>query len=323
MKLPRLLAAACAAACFAPVCATASTLAQVNSALQAGEADHAIALLQSLPAPLVNSAQAYNLACRVQFSLRNVDAAVQQCEQAVALDDQNSEDHLWLGRTLGLKASRASFLTAYALAKRVRTEFERAAQLDPRNASALSDLGDYYAAAPGIVGGGTDKATAVAAQLDRLDRARAAVLRARIAEKNGDYGTAEREYKEAIALAPHPGPQWVALAVFYRRRQRWEDMEAAIRSCNAVALHDWNSGAALYDAASILMETNRNPVLAVAMMKAYLADPGKTEEGPAFEAYLRLARLQQRLGDADDAVRDRTQALALAHTYRRAQESGD
>ena len=37
-------------------------------------------------------------------------------KQAVKLDGQNSGDHLWLGRALGEKASRASFLSAYSWA---------------------------------------------------------------------------------------------------------------------------------------------------------------------------------------------------------------
>jgi tetratricopeptide (TPR) repeat protein len=296
-------------------------LAQVNAALQAGEADRAMAMVQSLPAQLARTAEAHNLACRVQLTLRNWDTAAQECEQAVRLDGQNSGDHLWLARALGQKASRASFLSAYSLAKHVRAEFEQAARLDPHNVEALSDLGNFYVDAPGVVGGGTDKAGSVATQLDKLDGARAAVLRGQIAEKRGDYGTAEREYSQAIQVSPHPGPQWIVLAGFYRRRQRWTDMEAAIRSCAGPAERDRHSGAALYDGASILMETNRDPVLAVSMMKAYLASPGKTEEGPAFEAYLRLARLQSRMGDAGDAGRDQAEALALAHSYRPQQES--
>lgn len=301
--------------------AGAGAFAQINAALQAGEADRAIAMLQSLPAPLAGSAEADNLDCRVQLSLQNWDAALRQCEQAVRLDGQNSDYHDWLGRALGQKASRASFFSAYSLAKRVHAEFEQAVQLDPRNAAALSDLGDYDVDAPGVVGGGVDKAVSIAAELDKVDPARAAVLRGRIAEKHGDYGAAEREYRQAIAVSPHPGPQWIVLANFYRRRQRWTEMEGAIRSCSGVAERDHHSGAALYDGASILMETNRDTVLAVNMMKAYLANPGKTEEGPAFKAYLRLARMENRLGDTTDASRDQVAAAALAHSFRPAQNA--
>jgi hypothetical protein len=52
------------------------------------------------------------------------------------------------------------------------------------------------------------------------------------------------------------------------------------------------------------------------MMKDYLAGSAKTEEAPAFVAYLRLARLQDQLGDSAAAKRDREAALELAHAYR-------
>ena len=65
--------------------------------------------------------------------------------------------------------------------KRARSEFEESAQLDPRNADALADLGEFYSSAPGVVGGGMDKAANVASQLDRVDPARAVGVDAGIA----------------------------------------------------------------------------------------------------------------------------------------------
>src|SRR5215469_11410139 len=74
-------------------------LAAVNAALQAGQADRALALLQSLPQPAANSAEAHNLRCRVLFTLEQFEIAKSDCEQSVALDPQNSNYHLWFGRT--------------------------------------------------------------------------------------------------------------------------------------------------------------------------------------------------------------------------------
>jgi len=143
-------------------------LVQANAALQSGEPDLALALLVSL----TPSAESHNLTCRVRLTLEQWDAAADECERAVSRDGQNSDYHLWLGRALGEKAERASFLSAYSLAKRVRTEFETAVRLNPRNAEALADLGEFYDTAPGIVGGGDNKALGVASQLDSVDPAR-------------------------------------------------------------------------------------------------------------------------------------------------------
>ena len=292
------------------------TLAQANQALQAGEADVALALLHSLPQGGAQLPEARNLECRVRYSLQQWDAAVEECEQAVRLDGQNSNDHLWLARALGEKASRASFLSAFSLGKRARVEFEAAARLDPRNYEALGDLGDFYKEAHGVIGGGTDKAEGVATQLDKIDQARAHQLRARIAEAHKDSSTAEREFKQAIAAGAHPADYWSTLASFYRRREQWPEMESAVHNCLIAAEKDKSAGVALYDGAGVLTESNRNPELAAMMLENYLAGSSKTEEAPAFEARVRLARLRKQLGDAAGAERERSAALQLAHDYK-------
>jgi hypothetical protein len=212
-------------------------------------------------------------------------------------------------------------MTAYSLAKRVRAEFEQSVQLDPRNADALADLGEFYRQAPAVVGGGIEKAQGIAAQLEKVDPARAHELRGRIAEKQKDFGTAEREFKQAIAVGAHPATQWIGLANFYSRRQRWPEMESAVRSGAAAADrdHDKRSSLALYDGAFLLTESNRDPALAAKMLDDYLGGPVKTEEAPAFVAHLRLARLKEQLGDAAAANRERATALAMAHDYKPAQ----
>ena len=55
-----------------------------------------------------------------------------------------------------------AFLKAAGLAKKVRTEFERAVEFAPNNWEARTDLAEFYLEAPGIVGGGKDKARAQA-----------------------------------------------------------------------------------------------------------------------------------------------------------------
>jgi tetratricopeptide (TPR) repeat protein len=312
MQAGLLLTAAAAIPAFAQ-------LAQANAALQAGEADKALALLSSL-AQAGGKAEAYNLKCRVEYTLEQWDRAANDCEQAVKLDGQNSDNHMWLGRALGEKASRASFMSAYSLAKRVRGEFEEAVRLNPGNAAALADLGQFYSEAPGVVGGGMDKADGVAAQLDKLDPLRAIELRGQIAEQRKDYGTAEREFKQAISKSPHPAIQWMTLASFYRRRERWTEMEASVRSGQSAAERDKRASVALYNGANVLRRTNRDPQRAVKMLEDYLASPGKTEDAPAFVAHTWLARLKQQLGDREAASRERAAALALAHEYRPAQE---
>lgn len=313
-----LLAAATAMA--APAEGGKDQLAQANAALQAGQADKALALLNQVAQPSAGPAEAHNLKCRVLYTLEQWDRAADECEQAVKLDAQNSDDHMWLGRALGEKASRASFLSAYALAKRTRAEFEEAARLNPRNAEALADLGEFYHDAPSVVGGGLDKAETVAAQLGKFDPARAHLLRGRIAEARKDYATAEQQFKQAIGASAQPAFEWMTLASFYRRRERWTEMESALRSGETAAQHDKKSGVALYNGAGVLRACHRDPDLAAKLLEQYLAGPRFTEEAPVFVAHTQLAVLKAQLGDPAAASRERAAALALAHDYKPAQE---
>jgi Flp pilus assembly protein TadD len=287
-------------------------LARANAALQAGEADRALSLLNSLP----DSAEARNLKCRVYFMIEHFDEAAVECEQAVNLEGQNSNNHLWLGRALGEKAENASFISAYSLAKRARTAFEQAVSLDPRNVDALTDLGEFYTSAPSVVGGGNDKAEALLSKLDKVDAESAHQLRARIAESRKDYGTAEREYQLAISASQHPAFPWMSLASFYRKRERFDEMDAAVQSGYKAALRDKTAGVALYNGASVLIRGNRNLALAAEMLERYLADYSKSEEAPAFVAHTRLASLKSQLGDSSGAWQERTAALQLAHNYK-------
>ena len=293
--------------------------AQVNMALQAGQADKALALLGSLPPAQAGSALAQNLKCRVFFTLEQWNAAADACQQAVRLDPNNSDFHMWLGRTLGEKADNSSFLSAYSLAKQARSELERAVQLDQRNAEALADLGEFYNSAPGVVGGGTAKAQNVAAQLDYVDPARAHELRAAIAASRDDDGTTEREFRESIAASKHPAFQWMRLASFFRHTKQWAQMDRAVQNGYAAAEHDVHSSVALFNGASVLMAANRNEALAIKMLQDYLASPRHTEEAPTFVAHVWLARLRAQTGDRAGALRERQAALELASGYKPAQ----
>lgn len=316
--------AGCVVLCLGTLTAWAegqNPLARANTQLQAGEADAALATLRALPQGGANSAEAMNLSCRVHYVLEQWDQAVNTCEKAVQLDRSNARFHLWLARALGEKADHANFMSAYSLGKQVHSEFETAARLSPRDAEILADLGDFYQQAPGIVGGGTDKAERVAQQLDALDPARAHQLRARIAEGRKDYGTAEREFKAAVAASAHPALHWTTLAGFFRRRQRWQDLEAAVHNAFTTASHDKRATIAFYDGAGVLIESKRDSALAAKMLETYLGADSRTEEGPAFEAHLRLARLKASIGDSAAAQRERNAALALAHDYKPALEA--
>jgi tetratricopeptide (TPR) repeat protein len=262
------------------------------------------------------TAEAYNLLCRAQFELDAWDAGIPACEKAVSLAPDNGLYHLWLGRIYGEKADRANFLKAAGLAKKVRTEFERAVEFSPNNCEAHIDLAEFYLEAPGIVGGGEDKARAQADLLLTLDPGMAHWVRARIAQKNKDMVRAEQEYRAAIEATHGGARSWLNLAGFYRHAGRLDDMEQALRTMETRPL---DHPAALMDGASMLFRTGRSYPMAIGFVRRYLTS-ATDEEWPAFKAHNLLGELLEKQGDRQAAAEEYRTALSMAHTFMRAQD---
>ncbi len=284
----------------------------VQRDLAQGRADHALNLLTPATAAGSRDAEAHQLLCRLSLQIEHWDDAVSACERAVRLDGSSSMNHLWYGRALGEKADRVSFLKAYGLAKRVRTEFETAVALDPHNAEALSDLGEFYTEAPGVVGGGKDKAESVADKLDPLDRARAEGLRGHIAASNKDTTAAEEHFRSAIASSPEPASYWMVLGSFYQHQNDTVRMQEAI---HAGLQAQGARGAPLVDASHLLLRAHQDPKEAVRLLRDYLASPDKSEDEPAFRVHLMLSQLLAQQGDSTAAAHEADAAAMLASVY--------
>jgi tetratricopeptide (TPR) repeat protein len=288
--------------------------------LAAGRADDAITTLHSKINSSPNDAEAYNLLCRAYFSMSNWDRGISACEKAVALDPNNSRYHMWLGRIYGEKADGSNFFSAASLAGKVRTEFETAVRLDSNNVEARSDLGEFYLEAPGIVGGGRDKAEAQAQALSALDPARADYLKGRIAEKKKDIVTAEKEYRAAIEASHGSALTWFNLALFFRHQQRWNDMEDAIQHAVSAQV---DRPEIIMESGEVLLRSGRNFPAAVQYLRRYLALNSKVEEAPAFKAHYLLGTALEKQGDKQGAAQEYRAALSLARNFSRAQEALD
>lgn len=293
-----------------------SVLEPVNADLTVGRADDAISRLSSTLTANPADAEAHNLLCRVYYQEERWDDAIHECETAVRLMPQESEYHLWLGRAYGEKADKIHSIKAYGLAKKVRDEFERAVQLDGANVDALSDLGEFYTAAPGIVGGGKQKAQNVAQTLERYGAAQAHQLKGRLAEKDKNLPLAETEFKAAVEASQQSADAWMALASFYaRHRQSDKMLEALHAGIDADAQAAKPHGAALVDGASLLTRNNLEPQLAIQLLRLYLASPNKSADTPAFQVHAQLSRLLEQQGDHEGAQQQIAAAAALAREY--------
>ena len=296
----------------------ASAADKAPSMLASGRADDAITTLQSEIKSAPQNGDLHNLLCRAYFTLEDWDRGIAACEQAVALAPDNAIYHMWLGRIYGEKADAANFLAAAGLAKKVRNEFEKAVQLSPGNVDARTDLAEFYLEAPGIVGGGRDKAEAQAQILSRSAPAKAHWVNARIAEKKKDLAAAEKEYRAALDASHGSALAWFNLALFYRHAQRWDEMEQTITRATQAQI---DRPEVLMESGEILIRSGRNYAAAAQLLRRYLASGELVEEAPAFKAHYLLGSALEKQGDKQGAAQEYQAALSLAKNFGRAKEA--
>ena len=291
----------------------------IHELLASGYVDKAIQAARDEIAKSPDDAEAHFLLGRAYFSLKDWDKAISEFERVASLQPQSSLYQLWLGRSYGEKASDVSFLTAMGWARKTRTAFERAVELDPSNVDARSDLTEFYMSAPGFLGGGTDKANEQIQKIAGENEARALSFRARLAEKDKNYAEAEQEFRKAVAASGDQPSYWLDLASFYRRRSRWADMEKTIQT--AVDSATGKQPGALFEAAEILHRAGRNLHGAADLLRKYLSSDKKDEDAPAFRAHYLLGSILEQQKHPDEAAAQYRAALEMAQEYQPAREA--
>lgn len=213
------------------------------------------ALLELEKQPALRSAQGSFLAGQCWYQLGDFKRAVESLEQAAGMEPGNSIYQLWLGRAHGRRAETSNPLAAPGHAVKARNAFEKAVQLDPSNVEAMSDLFSYYLEAPGFLGGGLDKAQALAGQMKARDLPEYHSAMARLAEKRKQPELVERELRRAVELAPKSAGRLIELAKYLARQGRHSESDQTFAQARKA---DPSSRQVLYAQAESYIESRRN-----------------------------------------------------------------
>ncbi len=302
---------------FAALLPAADAAPAPSQLLAAGRVDEAIASLQAQLKSSPDGAS-YNYLTRAYFALGDWDHAIAAGEKSVQLTPDSSDYYLWLGQAYGEKAGHANPFSALSLAGKARRAFERAVELNPNNVEARLSLAEFYIDAPGIVGGGQDKARAQASALVSLASAKAHYVNGRIAEKNKDRTAAEKEYRAAIEASRGNANDWLNLALFYKHVERFDAMEQTLnQAANAPAA----SNEVLVECAEILLRTNRDLSGAIQFARRFVSANASIEKSPMFKAHYVLGTALEKQGDKAGAAQEYRAALATASAFAPAQQA--
>ncbi|HLH39713.1 MAG TPA: tetratricopeptide repeat protein [Bryobacteraceae bacterium] len=222
------------------------------------------------------------------FMLGDYKKSTEALEKALTLDPNNARILHWLGRAYGRRAEMANPFTAPGYANKSRQALERSVQLDPANKDATGDLLDYYLDAPNFLGGGMQKAEALADLISKTDPAEGHYARALIDDKRKQYDAAEDQLRRAAELAPKQVGRFIALGKYLAGRGQYKESDAMFDQAARLAP---DNPQLLFERASVYVKARRNLGEARELLEKYLRAPLTPDDPPREQAEALLRKI--------------------------------
>jgi tetratricopeptide (TPR) repeat protein len=120
------------------------------------------------------------------------DAAIPKAESCIKSLPDSAKCHHALGRLYGAAAMSSGLVNGIKYASRIKEEFIKAVELDPKSFEARQDLNQFYLQAPGVAGGSVRKAIEGSEAHAKINAAQGQLLRANIHIYKNEFEQAER-----------------------------------------------------------------------------------------------------------------------------------
>jgi tetratricopeptide (TPR) repeat protein len=290
-----------------------------RQAYEASDYSKAAQLLQEAASKNPQNAEIHLLLAKTYNEINQHDAAIASAERAVALDPQSSVYHEWLGRAYGAKAEHASIFSGLSLAKKTRKEFETAVRLDERNFSARQALIEYDCSAPGIAGGGEDKALPQIAKLAELDAAEGHYAAGNCRRQKKDFAAADAEFTKSLENHPKSANLIYDIGDYAMKHSQPDRLLAVASEGEKVAPTDPRGN--FYRAVAFVL-TKKSGGEAESLLREYLnRAPIRSGYPRRWEAHEWLGRLYENQGKRKAAIDEYEAALKLDAKSKSANEA--
>jgi tetratricopeptide (TPR) repeat protein len=227
----------------------------------------------------------------------------------VNADGRSAVYHFYLGRAYGAQAQRANVFGKASLARKTKGEFDRAVQLDPEYLDAREGLMEYYAQAPGIMGGSMERAAEQVAEIRKRNPYRAGFLAAGLASRRKDWAAVTREYESLATQYPDSAAPYAGLTNFHGSAKRWDE---TFRAIDRWAAAQPSSMVAHYAAGRWAAESGQQLERGEQGLRRYIASyTPKPGEPPLANAHWRLGTILERRGQRDAARAEYQAAVGL------------
>jgi tetratricopeptide (TPR) repeat protein len=249
---------------------------------------------------------------RAAMQARRFDDAATSFERAVELSPNRSEYHLWLGHAYTRQLAAANFIRKGLIGRRIGPQYDKAVELDSSSLAAAEARVDFYLEAPGVAGGGVDKAKAEAARLTRLSAYHGGFAQAKIHEKSKAWDQAEAEYRDLIRAFPDSSRPVVTLATLLQTRERFAD---AFEVIDARLARFPNDTVVIYQLGRAAAISGKELTRGEAALRKFLSLLGVSDPQSRASAHYRLGMIREKQGDIATARTEYDSAIALNPRY--------
>jgi len=173
-----------------------------------------------------------------------------------------------------------------------------AVKLDPSSIEAAEARLDFFLGAPGIVGGGIDKARAEAARMATLDAYRGAMAEARIAEHEKEWPKAERLYRSLMAEYPERSAAVDALVTILQNAARFDE---AFRIVDDRLARLPDEASSLYNLGRLSAVSGQHLARGETAMRRFLTLVGADAVRQS-NAHYRLGMIKEKMGNVQAAA---------------------
>lgn len=246
---------------------------------------------------------------RAAINRGDTDAAVDILEKAVAQSPNSAEAHFYLANAYSTKGQDSGFFGAANYMPKIRNVFEKAIALNPKYVEARFGLIQFYAYAPGIMGGSYDKAFEQAKEIKTIDpffghRAYAFIY---TQQKNTDL--AKKEFVDAIREQPESPKAHSYYGLFLVNTEK--NYIAAFAEFETARKLDSSYMPAVYHLGRTAAKANTDLARGKEALKEYLAyTPKENEPTPAYAHYF-LGVIYENEGKKEEAKQSYEKALKL------------
>jgi tetratricopeptide (TPR) repeat protein len=197
---------------------------QATMLYQQKKYDEAFTIFKTVKKGNPNFAESNYFMGLISMRNNNLSVAEDYLEQAISASGEVAKYHVAMVNVYGQIISKANKLRQATLAPTLRFHMEEAIRLNPNDMNTPLMLVGYYMQAPSFMGGGEDKAIALANSIAKVSKPDGHRIFGIIAHIQKKYPEAEQNYQKALNLSPDSVKYYYSLAQIYQTQSKFDQM---------------------------------------------------------------------------------------------------